>query len=451
MAGFDRTTLTATTLAALLGVGAGWLGAARPWEDDRAGPASSPDGSSTVVLTDTATVPESGYRFQQWWSDGDSVLSLFPTADGLGVARDRARMLEAPPWHFTQPDRVRPQSVAALPGSLNGPWVAIGDTASASGSGQDQPPSLRSWSGQWSSDVAPGEDWTPQPTESMLPAAPARVSSSDSILSASVAVAKLGGTPAAVAFYRQGREGTETPRTQGLAMCPDARDCVWDDELATPEGEPPLEIASTGTGFVLVTDGPTARVWFSDDTHLRWREIGAAPGGAQLEAAVDGADGVLLLWRRSPPAAERVDPETGDAVSASPSDPGPDHLTVQRVSSSGSIDDVVAALPLPADTGRLTCVAHLGDEWLVGGAITGTSDWEDMPYSPAQALLLRAGDEAWEDVTPEVLRHQPDETVQALYRGVDGQSMITMASGVQRTWSTWEWRPTDESSAPAHS
>ena len=47
---------------------------------------------------------------------------------------------------------------------------------------------------------------------------------------------------------------------------------------------------------------------------------------------------------------------------------------------------------------------------------SGASDghaWANPGYSPGRARLLRAGDEVWEDVTPEAMRHRLDETVVA--------------------------------------
>ena len=228
-------------VAAAVGVSAGWVGGSRPWEGEPPGVNESPDGSSSVVLTDVQSAPDQQYRFVQWWTDGQSVRSLTPTDDGMLVMGDRESWGDQPPWRFATSAKIRPADIAALPGSPTGPWVALGDTTSASASGSDAAPALRSWSGQWPDQ--PG-DRLAKPIADTLPAKPARTKTSGSILSGMVSVAAIGGRPMALAAYSQEREDAPQPRTRGLTLCPDAQACRWGAAQRLPyRDEFPLDVA----------------------------------------------------------------------------------------------------------------------------------------------------------------------------------------------------------------
>lgn len=350
-------------------MGAGWLGAARPWQDEVPG------------------------GLQQWWADGRSTLLLAPTDSGFALLPQR----EVPGgrWeaYVDTTSRVRRVDLAALPGSEDGPWVALGAS-----SPHTVDHTLRSWSGDWAGQSDPDAE-LPAPTASKVPAAPDPVISGETALHSFVAVATIDGHDLGVTAWHQESTSGVKNTTRGLAVCPDASACRWGDELEAPGI--PVDLASTGTGFVLVVDGMVAR-------------------------AVDTPEGALLLWRTD-------------------GDDGPDELSIQRVSTDGTVEDEVEALPLPVDTYGITSAARVDDRWVVGAGASDGHAWANPGYSPGRARLLRAGDEVWEDVTPEAMRHRLDETVVAMATTVAGKTTFTLASPVQRTASRWRWEPTDPS------
>lgn len=414
----SRTTVVAATLAGLLGVGAGWLGTARPWQDELM-VTEAGDGSGTVQLIATEAHDEVPGGLQQWWTDGRSTLLLAPTDSGFALLPQR----EVPGgrWeaYVDTTSRVRPVDLAALPGSEDGPWVALGAS-----SAHTVDHTLRSWSGDWAGQSDP-DAALPAPTASKVPAAPDPMISGETALHSFVAVATIDGHDLGVTAWHQGSTSGVKNTTRGLAVCPDASACRWGDELEAPGI--PVALVSTGTGFVLVVDGMDGvRVLFADDAGLDWQEVGKAPEGMHLARAVDTPEGALLLW-------------------GTDGDDGPDELSIQRVSTDGTVEDEVEALPLPVDTYGITSAARVDDRWVVGAGASDGHAWANPGYSPGRARLLRAGDEVWEDVTPEAMRHRLDETVVAMATTVAGKTTFTLASPVQRTASRWRWEPTDPS------
>ena len=69
-------------------MGAGWLGAARPWQDELM-VTEAGDGSGTVQLIATEAHDEVPGGLQQWWTDGRSTLLLAPTDSGFTLLPQR--------------------------------------------------------------------------------------------------------------------------------------------------------------------------------------------------------------------------------------------------------------------------------------------------------------------------------------------------------------------------
>jgi hypothetical protein len=400
------------------GVLAGWL--LRGRGDD-------PAPSSGLTLIDVQRTEDRGYRFTDWWNDGQVALRLAAVRGGLQLddplSGSRA---EAPSVSVRLQQRgavdPEPAAVAALPGGSGTPWVAVGVPYIVNA---DDPSAVArpvAWAGTARPQgFAPTTDDAP----SALPVDTTRQRVNGAEPQVFPALARIGGTVWALVAVEQRDhplQGASQAIASGLVRC-QMRDCRW---AAAPRpggsgGPPVLGLASTGTGFVMVVGvGADPTVWWADDRALTWRQIGRAPKGATLVTTRSEDGEALLLWREGGPDASQV--------------------TVQSVRD-GQVT-TAATGTMAVDRASLTTVSRIGDRWLLGGS-RPFGLRASARYEYAAPLLLEHHDGAWRSDDDPLLVNQPDQTIQALVEpapsaGNDaGPGMLT-GSAVLRIDMVWD-------------
>ncbi len=367
----------AAALVVVGGVG-GWLLVSTGDPDDSV----DADGVVTPVITDVGIDPSlaRSYQFSRWWSDGESALRLgVDGADVVVRTPDRSIAPGAVSARLAGADALDPAAVAAMPGGSGAPWVAVSTRDPDDDSGV-----IRSWTG--------GDGEAQRAVRPTRVPAELRPVSSDDVITNDVAVARSGETTSALVVVHQGS-------TSQLFACR-LDDCEW-TSVEAPNQQAVGYVASTGSGFVAVTDAGSdrAQVWYAEAGTSTWSRVGEAPEDMRLRAAQDGLDEVLLIW---------ADGEGGRAM-------------VQKVAPDAG-DQAVTTVAGPAsigpDSSRLTSVLQVGDDWLLAGSAASESG-VSLAYPASAPRLWSLDGDRWRDVEAAVLDQQPDQEFQVLWHSGD--------------------------------
>ena len=356
------------------------------------------DAGLAATLTDVSVDSRDAtnrYIYPVWATDGRTPLKL-AYEDGQLQLTDPLAARERPPrLDVVLPGSksMEPDAVAILPGSAQGPWIAVG-SPSREIDPEDvtttERPLVWTGSGLDPSDLPARAD---DPLE--LPADLRSNEGDGAYATIDAAVARLAGHEVAVVKTRQLSKDKKLDYGT-FSVCRLDETCRW-KAAAVPDNTAVDEVGSTGTGLVAVTTGymDHGAIWFTDDPQLPWMRVGTAPGGTSLTSMQDGVGEVTLVWTA----------RNGD-------------VTVQTVRGS-KLRTVVQRTHVQGKEPYHPAVAKVGGHWFLGGARQGPAGMR-LPYENDSPTLWELRDKAWVPLDDDLLRNQPAQHIEVLFAGPKG-------------------------------
>lgn len=361
------------------------------------------------TVTDMQLERTGTFGLPEWWTDGSTTLRLTANADGLLVNEPLARLELTGPTELSAalpvPATADPAAIAALPGDDGAPWVAVAfeDKSVARGDTTTTERPL-AW-------VAGGRGGAA--TAVPVPAELRSATTSETIMTAEAAVARIDDTDVAVVSTMQGDAAT-------LHVCVvDA--CEWTPR-DLPGGVGIELLGSTGDSLVAVTED--GDVWSADDLDLAWERVGSGPSGRAPQVIQDGDGRASIVWLG------RLDggqDEDGDGAGSA--------VSIQTVGD-GELVDTVESTSIDDDVRRLETATEVDGTWYLGGSTDNTAS-VSLPYPADEPALWTLGDDSWEPLDDELLRNQVDQRTEAVWVDGGGDLRMLTTSAVQGITMVW--------------